>query len=661
MMKNVVGGLLLLLAGASGYQVATPVDKVISLLTKLSAQVQSEGVAEAASYDKYACFCKDQADDKVYVIAKSDKRIKELDADITALTGEITSLDDDVKKAKEDVKGEEKTQKDNQEARNKGQATYDEKRKSLAEAVEAVESALETMRNSRDDVQNEVASLLQKLPQGPQLALIADATAGKRYGKPGDAAAYQYASKDVIATLTSLTATFKKELQDLDKAEMNAVSDFEMAAGARSNTITALNKEINEKETLSASKGEEKSDKDEQKNEETKARNADQAFLDDLTLKCEEKAKAWDKRSTTRAAELTALQQGVELLKGMGDLYSTNSKLVGFIQLRSVHSQSAVMQRLTGHLSKEAHSLSSAPLAMLALQLKTLGPDHFVKVRGLIKDLISKLEADAKAEATAKSVCDKNMKAAVEKRDKNAAAVETAGAQIDSTKATINNLKKEIGDLAEEIAGLNKDMLEATELRENEKAQNELTVANAEKGKAAVDQAITILKKFYEGAFLQADPKKDRSGKAVDDMAPETFASDDEYKGKTESSKGIIGMLEVIVADFERTAKTTEDGEKDSSKDYDTLKADTDKALKDKAKLKETKETEVKTKESELTGFKDDLRDATKMNEEALEELEKLTASCVDTGETYAERAAHRKEEIEALKQAMQILEDWKD
>jgi len=401
MMKNVVGGLLLLLAGASGYQVATPVDKVISLLTKLSAQVQSEGVAEAASYDKYACFCKDQADDKVYVIAKSDKRIKELDADITALTGEITSLDDDVKKAKEDVKGEEKTQKDNQEARNKGQATYDEKRKSLAEAVEAVESALETMRNSRDDVQNEVASLLQKLPQGPQLALIADATAGKRYGKPGDAAAYQYASKDVIATLTSLTATFKKELQDLDKAEMNAVSDFEMAAGARSNTITALNKEINEKETLSASKGEEKSDKDEQKNEETKARNADQAFLDDLTLKCEEKAKAWDKRSTTRAAELTALQQGVELLKGMGDLYSTNSKLVGFIQLRSVHSQSAVMQRLTGHLSKEAHSLSSAPLAMLALQLKTLGPDHFVKVRGLIKDLISKLEADAKADPIA--------------------------------------------------------------------------------------------------------------------------------------------------------------------------------------------------------------------------------------------------------------------
>merc|ERR1719199_1105389 len=100
MMKLVTSGLLLLLAGVCGRQVGTPVDKVISLLTKLSNQVQAEGVAEAASYDKYACFCKDQADDKVYVIAKSDKKIKELDAEITALTGEITELDDAVTKSK---------------------------------------------------------------------------------------------------------------------------------------------------------------------------------------------------------------------------------------------------------------------------------------------------------------------------------------------------------------------------------------------------------------------------------------------------------------------------------------------------------------------------------------------------------------------------------
>jgi DNA repair exonuclease SbcCD ATPase subunit len=665
-------GLLLLLAGANAYQAATPVDKVVSLLTKLSAQVQAEGVAEAASYDKYSCFCKAQADDKVHVIAKSDKKIEELDASIKELEGEITELDETVAKSKEKVTTEEGTQKDNLEAREKSQKIYEEKKKSLVEAVSAVERALETMRNSRDDVaaQNSLLQKLAKKLTGNDPAIISLLQSSK----PGEAKAYQYASKDVIATLTSLTATFKKELADLQKEEMEAVGDYEMAAGARANAISAVQKEINEKETLSATKGEEKSDKDGQKTEETTARNADQKFLDDLTLKCEEKAEAWDKRSTTRAGELTALGQAVELLKGSRAQYGANAKLVGLIskdnqkvvgkhlppallQLRSVQNGEEKLQKLTGQLTQKAASLKSASLAMLALQIQIVGPDHFVKVRGIIKDLISKLEADAAGEATAKTVCDKNMKAAVEKRDKQAAAAETAGAEIDSTAASINTLKDEIADLSATIAGLNKDMLEATELRAGEKASNAKTLADAEAGKEAIDQAITILGKFY-GSFIQQDPKS-RDGKTVGDLAPETFSSDEEYKGKTEASKGIIGMLEVISSDFERTLKTVATGEEDAGKDYDELQADTDKEVKAKAKLKADKETLVKTKEGELTGFKDDKHDADTMHEESLEELEKLTASCVETGESYAERVAHRKQEIEALQDAMKILEDW--
>merc|ERR1719484_57625 len=209
---------LLLLAGVSGSQTATPVDRVVSLLTKLSAQVQAEGVAEAASYDKYACFCKEQADDKVYVIAKSDKKIEVLDADIKDLDGQIVSLNDDVKKAKEDLEKEEKTQTEKQKARSEDQETYAKKRKSLEEAVDAVSNALETMRSSRDDVEGQISLLMKKLPpQSPALALIG-ATGGKRYSQPkGEAKSYQYASKEVIATLTSLSTTFKKELAELDK------------------------------------------------------------------------------------------------------------------------------------------------------------------------------------------------------------------------------------------------------------------------------------------------------------------------------------------------------------------------------------------------------------------------------------------------------------
>merc|ERR1719387_991888 len=112
MMRAAVSSLLLFLStGASVRDSVTPVERVISLLTKLSAQVQAEGVEEAASYDKYACFCKAHADEKVYEIAKSDKKIKELKAQIEALESEIKELDDDVAENKKEVKKEEETMK----------------------------------------------------------------------------------------------------------------------------------------------------------------------------------------------------------------------------------------------------------------------------------------------------------------------------------------------------------------------------------------------------------------------------------------------------------------------------------------------------------------------------------------------------------------------
>jgi len=663
----------LLLAGAHAHQVATPVDKVVSLLTKLSTQVQAEGVAEAASYDKYACFCKAQADDKTYTIVKSDEKIEGLQASLTALTAEMAQLDNDVSESKKDVTKEETTQTEKQQERAATQEKYAKNRKDLAEAVEAVDDALETLRNSKGDVEKQMASLLQKLPaDSPAVALIAAATA-----KPGDAAGYKYASKDIIATLTSLLQTFKKELADADTAEINSRSAHGMAAGARANSISALQKEINQKETLSASKGEEKADKQGLKDEETTARNADQAFLDDLTAKCEAKAEAWDKRSTTRASELTALGQAVELLKGMGGAYGANAKLVGLISKKSkpaVVKHAAFLQTsrqnvdgdklqwLIGHLNKESHTMNSASLAMLALKIQTVGPDHFKKVRDLIKDLVKKLEADSTAEATTKTFCDKNMKSAVEKRDKQKANMETAGAEIDSTKASIATLKDEVADLSENIAGLNKEVLEATELRAGEKANNEKTLANAKSGKAAVDQAIVLLQDFYGSSLMQAQATPtSRDGKTVGDLAPKTFSSSDEYKGKADSSKGIIGILEVIASDFERTTKTVTDAEADSVADFNKLQSDTEKTIVDKNKLKDSKETDIKSKTSDLTDFKGDMRDAKDMNEQAIDELEKLTASCVETGESYAERVQHRKDEIEALKNAMQILEDWKD
>jgi predicted nucleic acid-binding Zn-ribbon protein len=71
-------------------------EKVITLLKDLSTKVEAEGKKDAAQYDKYACFCKEQASDKLYAIEKSEKKIADLKAEIEELETAISELNSEI-------------------------------------------------------------------------------------------------------------------------------------------------------------------------------------------------------------------------------------------------------------------------------------------------------------------------------------------------------------------------------------------------------------------------------------------------------------------------------------------------------------------------------------------------------------------------------------
>merc|ERR1719201_1646271 len=92
-------------------QKITPVQSVINLLEKLEKQTIGEGKAEAAAYDKFACFCKEQADEKLFSITKKGARIAELAASIkkcTAIIEDATSIMEAAKTRKADLEAENK-------------------------------------------------------------------------------------------------------------------------------------------------------------------------------------------------------------------------------------------------------------------------------------------------------------------------------------------------------------------------------------------------------------------------------------------------------------------------------------------------------------------------------------------------------------------------
>merc|ERR1719450_102090 len=128
---------------------------------------------------------------------------------------------------------------------------------------------------------------------------------------------------------------------------------------------------------------------------------------------------------------------------------------------------------------------------------------------------------------------------------------------------------------------LNADQLEATKERNLESAENKQTVLEAEAGLGAVKMAIDILDKFYKTNAKNTVDLSLAQGPA-DDAPDAGFDNGEACKGAGGEAGGIVGMMEVIQSDFERTISETKKAEKASQDEYDEFTTETSKSLAEK-------------------------------------------------------------------------------
>jgi len=675
-------GLLLLGvgAGARNQQKVTPVEKVMQLMKKLGADIEAEGKKEAKQYDKFACFCKENADEKLYNIEKSEKKIGKLTAKISKLSTEITTLNADINALTTLIENKEAEVKTAEELRATQHESYLGADGDMQAAIKALNGALKALKQSKGSMEGDADVDLAQIgsrvlrvmhsnsrvvPSQKQMDALLQMSK-----KPGHA--FEFQSNDILSVLENLKDEFLANKKELDEEEFQTNSDFEKKRLGLLNEIKFADKDKKEKEGILEAKSEELSKTQEDKDEETGAKNADQAFLDELTTECETKAQAWDERSKARSGELTALSEAVDSLEsGAADQYSANKKLnlvqrgTSFLQRSLENSESETALQATASLRAgkaimaAAFKLKSPALTMVAMRVK-VAADHFVKVRAVIHDLINKLEDDAEAEATQKSDCDESMQSALNDRDRANAELEAAMAELNKLGSEKDTLAREIQELKDAIAANLKSLNEALELRNTEKEENEATIETADEGKSAVELAINILEQFYDNAFLQTGgkyvpPNADREGKTVADRAPEVSLG----SSKQGESKGIIGLLDVILSDFERTIETTRDEENSAQAAFDTFESDTKTDNNAKDGEISTKENRVSDIEDLLVESGEDKENSETLKANALKELQKLKPMCVEGEETYEQRVQKRQKEIEALKEAQDMLNDW--
>merc|ERR1719265_389600 len=113
-------------------------------------------------------------------------------------------------------------------------------------------------------------------------------------------------------------------------------------------------------------------------------------------------------------------------------------------------------------LSTTQKSFAFAQLASMA------SSDPFVKIRGLIEDMIAKLLKEAQEEATQKAFCDAEMGKSKTSQAENTATIDKLQTRIDGASATIAELTEAVKTLESEVAEIDAAQAEATKIRTTE-------------------------------------------------------------------------------------------------------------------------------------------------------------------------------------------------
>eukprot|EP00747_Dinoflagellata_sp_TGD_P153254 gnl/TRDRNA2_/TRDRNA2_177377_c6_seq33.p1 gnl/TRDRNA2_/TRDRNA2_177377_c6~~gnl/TRDRNA2_/TRDRNA2_177377_c6_seq33.p1 ORF type:complete len:174 (-),score=65.84 gnl/TRDRNA2_/TRDRNA2_177377_c6_seq33:130-594(-) len=134
------------------------------------------------------------------------------------------------------------------------------------------------------------------------------------------------------------------------------------------------------------------------------------------------------------------------------------------------------------------------------------------------------------------------------------------------------------------------------------------------------------------------------------------FDAGETSAGGQGAAGGILGMMDVIKSDFERTISTTEKAEKQAEDDHMKFMTETSVSLEEKKMAEEQKTKYKDDAEATLESATTDMDQQTELLVTNIKELIELQPACVDTGMSYEERVARREQEIDSLKKALCIL-----
>jgi chromosome segregation ATPase len=672
---------LLLCASASAVQTdSNPLGKVFELMSALEAKIVKEGEAEAKAFKEFFEWCDSSSQEINFEIKTAKKQKGKLEAKIGELTSDIEVGDSKIEELAAAISTNEGELKDATAVRDKEASDFAAAEKELVETVDTLDRAIsiistEMAKNPAALAQidmSSMSSLVQSLgtvvdaagfssaDHQKLLALVQAQDSDEATGAPA-AAAYKSQSGGIVDVLEDLKEKAEGELSDARKAESSAKHNYEMMKQSLEDQMAADTKDLNAEKSAKEAAEEEKATAEGDLSTTTKALKNAEESLATANSDCMTTAADHEATMAARTEELKVIATAQKILKestsgAVGQTYfflqvAANSRL----QTRSDLAQTEVVS-IVKKLARDQHS---AALAQLASRIAVVvkygsrgGADPFEKVKGLISDMIAKLEKEAEAEATEKAYCDEQMAKTEAKKAELEDDIAKLTAKIDKAASKSAALKGEVKELQAELAALAKSQAEMDKIRSETHADFEVAKAELTQGLTGVRKALGVLRDYYGSA----------ASLIQDGATPGSFMQQPAKPAGHAKASGaggsIIGILEVCESDFANNLAKEETEEADAQEEYE-------KTTQENKITKTTKEQDVKYKTQEYTALDKEISELSGDKETTNTELDavleyyaKIKERCIAQPESYEEKKARREAEIAGLKEALSILEN---
>merc|ERR1712194_768196 len=270
---------------------------------------------------------------------------------------------------------------------------------------------------------------------------------------------------------------------------------------------------------------------------------------------CKSKAQAFEMEAKSRTEELKALATAKKLIQE-----ATSLTQVSFVQVKAITSTSYNVVRFVRNL---AHKQNSNALSLLAQNLASAlhSSDPFSKVKGMITEMITKLEDAGAQAAQKKEYCDKQMSETKEKKEDKTDAIHSEPSKSDKAHASgdgaasgiISLLEVCEADFSKNLAGITFD--EERAISEYEKVTKENQIDKVTKAKdikykskqaKGLDKSSAELKGDRNGVTAELDAVSSYLRRIEDECIAKAETYEERTKRREAELAGLQEALKIL-------------------------------------------------------------------------------------------------------------------